>query len=62
MHVGSDYSSKRQFYQVVAYKLSCRYRLPGAVALDGGIERETRLERLPGLPGHDLPGGKQAQH
>ena len=34
MHIGSDYSTKRELYQVAAYQFRCRYGFPRAITLN----------------------------
>src|ERR1700691_4693136 len=44
MHVGGDHTAKRELQNVTTHQFRGRYGLPVAIALDGSIERETRLQ------------------
>jgi hypothetical protein len=43
-HIRRDHATERQLHQVARYQLGGGDRLPGAVAPDGRIQREPRLQ------------------
>jgi hypothetical protein len=53
-HIRGDHRAEGKLHHVAWDQFSREYRLPGAVAADGCIEREPRLERGKGRLGAAL--------